>query len=404
MIDRRDISAGLAAAIVLLALAAAMGIGRFAFTPIFPLMQAWLGLTLGQGSWLATANYLGYFLGAAASFWLTPNAGLSARWGLLAVALSTLAMGWTDSFAAWLALRLAAGVASAFVLVGASAWGLAHLALRRRADLAGWVFAGVGVGICVAGAVALVAGAAGAAPAKIWVALGVVAAAVTMLAWKHLSIAAPASTASATDASPAAPPLDRAAWLLIACYGSFGFGYIIPATFIPSAARALVDDPLVFGWAWPLFGLAAAVSTIGVTTLLRAAPPRRTAAASLLVMTVGVALPALHANLVTLVVSALCVGGTFMVMTMAGIQEARRIVTGSPTRLISAMTAAFALGQLAGPAAVVLGSAAGDAFAVPSLVAAVLLAGSALALSLMRDGTTAAVAVHSPKGTPDVCE
>ena len=378
MIDRRDISAGLAAAVGLLALAAAMGIGRFAFTPIFPLMQASLGLTLGQGSWLATANYLGYFLGAAASFWLTPNAGLSARWGLLAVALSTLAMGWTDSFAAWLALRLAAGVASAFVLVGASAWGLAHLALRRRADLAGWVFAGVGVGICLAGAV-------------------------TMLAWKHLSIAAPASTASVTGASPAAPPLDRAAWLLIACYGSFGFGYIIPATFIPSAARALVDDPLVFGWAWPLFGLAAAVSTIGVTTLFRAAPPRRTAAASLLVMTVGVALPALHTSLVTLVVSALCVGGTFMVMTMAGIQEARRIVTGSPTRLISAMTAAFALGQLAGPAAVALGSAAGDAFAVPSLVAAVLLAGSALALSRRRDGTPA-VAARSPKGTPDVCE
>ena len=116
----------------------------------------------------------------------------------------------------------------------------------------------------------------------------------------------------------------------------------------------------------------------------------------------GVALPALHTSLGTLVVSALCVGGTFMVMTMAGIQEARRIVTGSPTRLISAMTAAFAVGQLAGPAAVALGSAAGDAFAVPSLVAAVLLAGSALALSLMRDGTPAAV--RFPKGTPDVCE
>src|SRR5262249_56809301 len=49
---------------------------------------------------------------------------------------------------------------------------------------------------------------------------------------------------------------------LVLCYGAFGFGYIIPATFVPAMARELVKDPLVFGWSWPIFGLAAALSTI----------------------------------------------------------------------------------------------------------------------------------------------
>jgi MFS family permease len=381
VVDRQQTSVAIAAAIGLLSLAGAMGIGRFAFTPMFPLMQEGLGLTFAQGSWLATANYGGYLLGAVACFLLAPAADDAARWGLVAVSLSTLAMGWTASFPLWVLLRGVAGVASAFVLVGASAWALAQLAARHRNDLAGWVFAGVGVGISVAGCIALAAGAAHVPPGTAWLGLGALASAVTLLGWRRLVPVAPTGP---IKTSASAPRLDRAAWLLIVCYGAFGFGYIIPATFIPVAARSLVADPWVFGWAWPLFGLAAAVSTVVVTTFFRSAAPRQTAIASLVVMAVGVALPALHSSIATLVLSALCVGGTFMVMTMAGFQEAGRLATGSPTKLISAMTAAFALGQLAGPVAVALSPSAGKLFVLPSLVAAALLTCSAMALSLTQ--------------------
>ena len=381
MSTARPLSVRSAAAVGLAGLAAAMGIGRFAFTPIFPLMQETLGVTLAEGAWLASANYAGYLLGACLSFALTPRAGVSAKWGLLVVALSTLAMGITGSLAIWLLLRLVAGVASALVLVGASAWALAHLASRRRSDLAGWVFAGVGIGISVAGAVALALGTSRAAPARAWVALGAIALLVALATWRPFST--PTAAAQGQEAA-AAPPLDRAAWLLVACYGAFGFGYIIPATFIPAAARALVNDPLVFGWAWPLFGLAAAVSTVGVTRLFRSSAPRRTAAVSLLVMALGVAAPAVDTSLAALVVSAVCVGGTFMVMTMAAVQEARRIAIGDPTRLIAALTAAFALGQLAGPVLVRVSLATGNGFAWPSAIAAALLVCSAVALLLTQ--------------------
>jgi hypothetical protein len=74
-----------------------------------------------------------------------------------------------------------------------------------------------------------------------------------------------------------------------------------------------------------------------------------------------------------------------MVMTMAAVQEAGRISAGNPTKLIAALTAAFALGQLAGPIVVSLSLPAGNAFTLPSAVAAAFLVCSALAL-LLTDG------------------
>src|SRR3954447_22985771 len=48
----------------LLSLAVAMGIGRFAFTPMLPLMLQDGELDVGAGGWIAAANYAGYLLGA----------------------------------------------------------------------------------------------------------------------------------------------------------------------------------------------------------------------------------------------------------------------------------------------------------------------------------------------------
>ena len=45
-------------------LAVAMGVGRFAFTPLLPMMLRDATIDIALGSWLATANYLGYLAGA----------------------------------------------------------------------------------------------------------------------------------------------------------------------------------------------------------------------------------------------------------------------------------------------------------------------------------------------------
>jgi MFS family permease len=70
------------------------------------------------------------------------------------------------------------------------------------------------------------------------------------------------------------------------------------------------------------------------------------------VMALGVALPAFFSSLAAVIVAAICVGGTFMVITMVGMQTAKEFGAAHPGRLMAAMTAAFAAGQLAGPLAV----------------------------------------------------
>lgn len=384
----RDPALG-AAAVGLLGLAAAMGIGRFAFTPMLPLMQAEAMLSLVDGGYLAGANYAGYLLGAVLCFALNPRPTAAARLGLAAVAVSTLGMAVTSSLVAWIALRLIAGIASAFVLVGVSAWALAVLATSRRAAWSGWVFAGVGSGIVFASVVALATGTARWPSAVGWLLLGAAASVVAVVAGRSIAgptvpaeTPGPTSRPDSDTARGTGPPDGRRAvpWRPILCYGAFGFGYIIPATFLPAAARTLVDDPAVFGWTWPVFGLAAAISTVVTATALAEVAPRRCWAVAQLVMAAGVALPALSPTLPAIVVSALAVGGTFMVVTMAGMQEARRVGGPSAPRLMAAMTAAFATGQLIGPLTVTAVGPAAEAIRAPSLFAALCLGATALAL------------------------
>jgi predicted MFS family arabinose efflux permease len=359
-------SAAAAAAIGLLALASAMGIGRFALTPILPLMQQDAALTLTVGGWLAAGNYLGYLVGALACVAMQPPPLPAMRWGLLAVGLLTLSMGLTSSPPLWLASRFLAGAASAFVLVGTSAWAMPILARHGREEWSGHVFSGVGIGIAFAGLFGLFGGIDEWGSRLTWIVLGLIAVALAVLLWRPLA-ADPVPVVRTAAQTPRALP--RRAMMAAVCYAVFGFGYIIPATFLPALARGYIDSPAMFGLVWPVFGVAAALSTFAGARLGRALSPRQLWMRAKWVLALGVLAPALWINVPTLLISAVCVGGTFMVITMAGIKEALRL-GGAPASLaVGVMTAAFGAGQIAGPLTVSMLGRSDHAFALASLIA-----------------------------------
>ncbi|WP_081583513.1 YbfB/YjiJ family MFS transporter [Noviherbaspirillum massiliense] len=334
----------------LLSLAVAMGIGRFAFTPLFPLMVRDGQLNSEGGAWLAASNYLGYLLGAlfAARVRLRPATLLALS--LLCTVVVTAAVGWTASLPVWALLRFVAGVLSAWALVATSAWGLGWLAFLGRPHLAGVIFAGVGTGIAAVGVFCVIQARPDVSADRMWVELAVlaaVAALVPLLVGRRLpNPGTPATAEIVQDAAGNAPGNTAG---LVACYSLFGFGYILPATYLPVLARQLVDDPKVFGWAWPVFGIAAALSTILVSWGLKKANRVQVWATSHLLMAAGVLLPAIWVSLPSIVIAALLVGGTFMVITMVAMQEGRIRAKGQATGILARMTAGFALGQLMGP-------------------------------------------------------
>jgi MFS family permease len=339
------------------ALAVCMGIGRFAFTPLLPMMQADAGLGLAEAGWLASANYLGYLAGALVAGALPWSSASQLRLGLGLVVLTTALMGLGHSWPLWAAWRFIAGLASAIGLVATTSLCLSRLAALGQKQKAGLMFSGVGVGIMMAGLLCMAMGLAYVPSPIAWLFMAAVAL-LGMFSARGLW-AAPAAGPRSTPPPPAASSASQGKSIeglsllhhtrLVFCYGCFGFGYILPATFLPAQARQLVTDPAVFGLAWPLFGLAAALSTLAVGRVKRDYSRRHVWLGAQLIMAIGVLVPAIWSSIAAIVLAAVCVGGTFMVVTMMGMQEAQALGGVHARKLIAAVTAAFAAGQLLGP-------------------------------------------------------
>ena len=373
----RSYSAPITAAAGLIAMVVAMGIGRFAFTPILPMMQEDVGLTVAEGGWLAASNYAGYLLGAISATGYRLSRLVAIMAGLLMIGLATLAMGLGDNFIVWNVLRFLAGVASAWVLISGSSWCLERLAELGSPRFSGVVFAGVGVGIVVAGVACLVMMHRDVGSAGAWIAFGAMSLLLTAIAWP---VFRPANLSHPPSPDISSFPWSADAMRLVLCYGISGFGYIIPATFLPAMAHEVIRDPAVFGWSWPVFGVAAIVSTLAAAVLTERFSNRRLWAWSHVVMAVGVALPVFWSGIASIMLAGLFVGGTFMVIVMVALREARDVGGVHATRLIGAITASFALGQIVGPIAVSYLVRATGSFSVALLVASGLLVVSAIAL------------------------
>jgi predicted MFS family arabinose efflux permease len=359
----------------LIALAAALGIGRFVYTPILPFMSDALGLDRSDAGVLASANFLGYLLGALCA--ALPNLpGPRRRWllGSLATsAITTAAMALGRSLVAFLILRWIGGVASALVLVFASAMVLDHPAGPHRAAALGLHFAGVGIGIAASAILIAVLVRAGQPWQTFWLGSGLVSLVATLaVAGLVRRERAPRVSLSPASREIIGPGVYR----LIAAYGLFGFGYVITATFLVSLLRAAPAVRQLELVIWAVFGLAAAPSVAAWTWVATRIGASLAFALACLTEAAGVLASAIWLTATGLVLGASLVGGTFMGLTALGLALARALAPGDPRRALAFMTGSFGLGQIVGPAfAGVVSDRLG------SLTAPSMAAGSALLIA-----------------------
>ena len=362
----------------LLSLAVAIGIGRFVYTPILPYMTAGLGLAKSEAGLIASANFLGYLLGALAAAWRAAP-GDPRHWllGALAVSgLSTGAMALTSSLAPFLLLRFAGGAAGSLVMVLASSLVMDRLAAAGRAAWAAVMYAGVGTGIAVSSLVVPAIASGGGDWQGPWLFCGALSLALSILI--AVLLRTPPDTASAkTGAGTRDGAQDLRRFIL--AYGLFGFGYVITATFVSDMVRA---DPVLRPaehWVWLCVGLTAAPSAPLWSWAGRRWGSGRAFAVACLIEAVGVAL-SMSGHMWLVLIGAGLLGGTFVGLTAMGLVKVRRLSGPDPRRNLALMTAAFGLGQMAGPTlAGVLHDSLGG-YLVPSILAvSALIAAAGLA-------------------------
>ncbi|MFE6938789.1 YbfB/YjiJ family MFS transporter [Streptomyces chartreusis] len=354
-----------------------MGVGRFVYTPILPLMQARAGLSAGASAHLATANYVGYLAGALAGIALPAlvRSRTVLRGSLLLLTATLAAMPAIRGTSMWAVLRLLAGAASALVFVVAVSALLHHLR-EHPPHLPGWAFGGVGAGIALSGALVLVLRSV-ADWRTAWWASAALSAVLAVAAWNLRP-----ETPSTPRPTAGIAPVRTHRWFgaLFVSYTLEGVGYIVAGTFLVAAIGQ--GSP---GWvgsgAWVIVGLAAVPSSALWARLGRRRSLPDLLLAALVVQAVGIALPALVGGVAAALVSAVLFGATFLgVSTLA-------LAAGAGLRFprsVALLTAGYSVGQILGP--LLVAPLLHDGYRPALLLAALVVLAAGSAAAVLRIG------------------
>lgn len=344
------------------ALAAAMGVGRFVYTPILPLMTGQAGLTVQAAGHLATANYVGYLAGAVATTLSArlAHSSVACRTALVAIVISLAAMPMTTSIPVWVGARTVAGFASALVFVVA-----VNTLLERLPERAGWGFGGVGAGIAVSAALVL------ALPTDdwrtAWWAAAVLTAVLGATGWWLHPRRTPKATRTETRRAGGARFL-----LLFTAYTLEGLGYIIAGTFLVAAVAE--HSPGAWGTgAWLVVGLAVVPSAALWARLGARHGQPATLTVALALQAAGIALACQGSGAASLV-GALLFGGTFIGVSTLAVAEGRLL--GVPSA-VALLTVGYSVGQIAGP--VLVAPLTADGYRPALVVSALTVSAAALA-------------------------
>lgn len=327
-------------------LALGIGIGRFLYTPMLPVMLDEGLFSFRQLSLIASANYAGYLAGSLLfSFGIFHKVHHLRNMLLAAAALTgllILAMALFTQPPVVILVRFMAGVASAAMLIFGSMLILQH---SHDPFVIASLFAGVGVGI-ILGNEYVIAGVAHALNARtLWLGAAVVSAVLLGL----LILFLPANA----HMIPPAPHLATTEqpmqwWHLALLYGLSGFGYIIVATYLPLMITGL-GIPFLAEHLWSLVGLAIIPGCYGWLWAARRWGIVPSLSLNLVVQAGCVMLTQLSSSPLLLTLSCLGFGATFMGTVSLVISLAKQLRPPRKINLLGAVTLSYGIGQIAGP-------------------------------------------------------
>lgn len=345
--DRRTVPVWRATLSGLCANLVGVGLARFAYTPIIPVLIAAQWFVPSQAAYLGAANLAGYLAGALLArplaARLAPAVVLRAM--MLLTAASFFACAYPVSFAWFFGWRFAAGFGGGTLMVVAAPAIMPHVPASQRGMVSGAIFAGVGLGIAASGT--LVALLLRQGLVETWYSLGALALLLTAAAWggwPHRPVA-PASGEAKVRGVRAGGTLGA----LYVEYGLSAVGLVPHMVFLVDfIARGRGLGIELGARYWVLFGVSAiagpvllgfAADRIGFRLMLRLAFAVDAAAIALALVDVPLALTA----------SSIIVGASVSGVVPLALGRVRELVHDEALQrhAWSTCTVAFAVGQAA---------------------------------------------------------
>lgn len=329
-----------------------IGIARFSYTPLLPVMQdqTWIGDA--EGGWMAAINYAGYMCGAllAASLSDLQLKDRLYRIGLIMAVVTTAGMALTENILLWSLLRFLSGLSSAGSMLIASGLILNWLIRNHHRSELGIHFAGIGLGIMFAAIVVEVMLRLSLSWDEQWLWFALLGVLLAIPAWRWLPRPQPLNLTGGGQPMQDQPPGRRFMWLMMAAYFCAGYGYVISATFIVTIVER---EPALAGMGQLVFlmvGLAAAPAVMVWDLIARRMGYLGALLLAYFIQVVGIVMPALSESLAAVLLSAVLYGGTFigcvsLVLTMAG-----RLYPSKPAKLMGKMTLSYGAAQIIAPA------------------------------------------------------
>jgi MFS family permease len=363
----------------------AMGIARFAYTPLLPIMMAEAGLTHAGGGWLAAINYAGYLTGVLMASCIsdTKLKDRLYRWGMVVAVISTAMMGITTDFTVWAVSRFIAGLSSAAGLMLGSGLILNWLIRQSHRSELGIHFSGIGFGIAVCSAAAILMAHHTAWDTQ-WIVLAFLSG---LLLIPALVWFPPPPMARAIEKHPSmqhTTPNTKFMRLFTAAYFCAGFGYVVTATFIVAIVNA---EPILANkgsWVFLVIGLIAAPSCIVWDLVARRIGDVNALVIAAGLEVVGIIIPVLGWGLVGAMIGALLYGATALAIVSLTLTMAGRYYPAQPAKMMGKMTIAYGIAQMIAPAITGWLASTQGGYAVGFYVAGGVMTVGTLLFYLMR--------------------
>lgn len=369
-----------------------MGVARFAYTPLLPLMQQQADLGVAEAGWLAAINYAGYLSGALIASVISDVVLKDRlyRVGMVMAVLTTAMMGMTTNPTIWAVSRYLAGLSTtAGMLLGTGLilnWLIRH---DERSEL-GIHFSGVGLGIAGSAAAVALMNRWHFDWHEQWYVFTAIGCVLLLPAWAWLPAPDRSTVTRAGTVMRDAPPSPSFLRIFMAAYFCAGIGYVVSTTFIVAIIDHLPglggDGTLVF----LVIGLAAVPGCVIWDLVARRAGEINALIICAVLQIAGILLSALDKGLFLALLGAVLFGATVVGMVSLVLTMAGRYYPTRPAKMMGKMTFWYGIAQVIAPA--ITGSLAAHfgGYRFGLYLAAAAMAVGVLLLGMLRsfDATT----------------